>query len=85
MKLADYLLKNGVSQAAFAKMIDESPQNVGRYVKGERVQLDPEIMRKIFHVTGGLVTANDFYDLPVTSGNEPPSAALPTSPGRAHG
>lgn len=68
MKLSMYLSENRISQAAFAKAVGESPQNIGRYVNGERIQLDPDIMRKIFDATEGQVTANDFYDLPKPNG-----------------
>lgn len=62
MRLNEYLSNKEVSQAAFAREIDESPQNVGRYVNGDRIP-EPEVMQKIFDATDGIVTANDFYGL----------------------
>jgi DNA-binding transcriptional regulator YdaS (Cro superfamily) len=64
MKLSTYLSEYGISQRAFAKEIGESPQNIGRYVNGERIKIDPDTMMKIYKATKGQVTANDFYGLP---------------------
>lgn len=66
MRLDIYLLETNKTQAQFAKEIEESPQNIGRYVNGQRIP-DEEKMLKIFSATNGKVTANDFYDLPVDS------------------
>jgi hypothetical protein len=65
MKLSDYLKLQGTSQADFAKEIGETPQNVNRYVKG-RIPGERQ-MKKIVSATGGLVTANDFYGIVVTT------------------
>lgn len=64
MKLPSYLKSKKLTQAAFARLIGESPQNIQRYVSGKRIPSDEEIMRRIFEATGGAVTANDFYNLP---------------------
>jgi transcriptional regulator with XRE-family HTH domain len=61
--LGQYLIDNGITQAAFAREIDEAPQTVGRYVNGERIP-EPEPMKKIYVATKGAVTANHFYELP---------------------
>lgn len=63
MQLHEYLSNNGISQAEFARLIGESPQNVQRYVSGKRRPSDDETYQNIAHVTSGQVTANDFYGL----------------------
>lgn len=63
MKLDEYLLNVGKTQAAFAREVEESPQNIGRYVNGDRIP-EEHVMFKIFEATSGKVTANDFYGLP---------------------
>ncbi len=59
MKLRSYLEKNGISERAFADRIGCSQASVNRYC-GERIP-EPDTMRKIIEITGGEVTANDFY------------------------
>ncbi len=68
MQLSEYLTVEGVTQAAFARAINESPVSVGRYVNGARIP-EEEVMRKIFSATAGQVTANDFYGLPEKNGH----------------
>jgi len=63
MKLAKYLSDNEISDAAFARAIGVERQAVGRYKNDERFPEKP-ILVKIFEVTSGSVTANDFADLP---------------------
>lgn len=63
MKLAAYLEQNGISDAAFARLIGVERQAVGRYRGGDRFP-EKSVLHKIFEATGGRVTANDFADLP---------------------
>ena len=63
MRLDEYISNIGLTQAAFAREINESPQTIGRYVKGVRIP-EEDAMKKIFFATNGKVTANDFYNLP---------------------
>jgi len=63
MKLATYLENNEISDAAFARQIGVERQAVGRYKSGDRFPEKP-ILLKIYEVTAGAVTANDFADLP---------------------
>lgn len=63
MQLIDYLKENDLSQAEFARLVGESLQNVNRYVRGKRKPSDENVMQRIYNVTGGAVTANDFYNL----------------------
>lgn len=59
MQLATYLDDNKISDAAFARSIGVERQAVGRYRAGERFP-EKAILLRIFDVTGGQVTANDF-------------------------
>ena len=61
MKLIDYLNSQKLTQAAFARILNDSPQNVSRYVGGRKP--DDEKMQAIIDATGGLVQPNDFYDV----------------------
>ncbi len=61
MLLSDYLAENELSDAAFARLIGVERQTVGRYQTGDRFP-ERHILLKIFEVTGGKVTANDFID-----------------------
>lgn len=69
MQLSEYLSINQKTQASFAREIEEKPQNVGRYVKGERIP-EEDAMRKIYSATNGMVTANDFYGLSKPNGKK---------------
>jgi len=62
MKLADWLTENELSQTAFAQKIGSSQSQVARFAAGTRMPRK-QTMRKIKLVTGGAVTANDFYEL----------------------
>jgi hypothetical protein len=66
MKLADHLKRVGKSPEAFAPEINTTGQSVRRWLAGQSVPR-PETMRRIFDVTGGAVTADDFYGLPKKS------------------
>lgn len=61
MKLIDYLTSKNLTQAEFARILDDSPQNVNRYVRGRKPE--DEKMQAIIDATGGLVQPNDFYDV----------------------
>ena len=63
MKLAKYLEDHSLSHRAFAEMIGVSQVAAWRYAEGKRFP-EKHILQKIFSVTGGAVTANDFADLP---------------------
>lgn len=72
MRLAEYLKSNDISYAEFAKQIGaKSRATVYRYINGTRKAPSREMMENIREVTGGAVTANDFYDIP-TNDNPPP-------------
>jgi transcriptional regulator with XRE-family HTH domain len=73
MKLIDYLTLKDISQAAFARILKDSPQNISRYVAGRKP--DDEKMQAIIDATGGLVQPNDFYDvvLPRSTSKQTPT------------
>jgi len=62
MTLRDWLADNGVSNAEFGRRIDRTAEAVRRYASGERIP-DRETMPMIMRVTGGEVSANDFFGL----------------------
>jgi predicted transcriptional regulator len=64
MRLEKYLQDYSISAADFAGQIGaKSRATVYRYIKGIRMP-EVEVMTKIFEVTNGQVTANDFYNIP---------------------
>lgn len=69
MRLAAFLEKNELTDAAFARLIGVERQAVGRYKSGERFPEKP-ILLKIYEATEGAVTANDFAGLPVAAPSE---------------
>lgn len=60
--LREYINQNNLSQVEFGELIGVSQPAVDRYIDGDRIPR-PKIMEKISKVTGGEVTANDFYGL----------------------
>ena len=62
MKLSEWLEHTGTDPADFASRINTTPMSVSRYLSGKRIP-DRAIMPRIKTVTGGAVTADDFYDL----------------------
>jgi len=60
MQLIDYLKKEGISQAKFARKIKLSPAGVCRIIKGNRFPR-PETILAIDFWTQGQVTHDDFY------------------------
>lgn len=63
MRLAEYLEEKKISDSAFAAQIGTSTQSVHRYKSGQRFPR-PKILSKIFEISGGQITANDFAVLP---------------------
>ena len=61
MNLSDYLHQNGITHEKFARQLGlASARSTQRYATGERMPR-PKIMEKIRAITGGTVTAADFY------------------------
>jgi transcriptional regulator with XRE-family HTH domain len=61
MQLKTYLSENSVSLSEFARLVGASEGGIRKWLTGERVPR-PEAVRKIQEVTGGAVTANDFFE-----------------------
>jgi len=59
MRLIDYIKREGISQRRFAIRSGLSPASICRLIKGERYPSKETVIR-IFTVTKGVVTANDF-------------------------
>ncbi len=60
MKLKEYLKLNRITNKDFSKVIGISPVSLSRYISGERVP-EKEIVLKIFEITHGSVSPDDFY------------------------
>ncbi|MGR4927336.1 helix-turn-helix domain-containing protein [Bradyrhizobium sp. CAR08] len=63
MKLSDWITREGLSHQEVGDRIGKSQAAVSRYVAGKRMP-DEETLIKIFEVTGGEVSPNDFVALP---------------------
>ena len=59
MTLSDYMKANRLSRAEMAEKLAVTPEAVRKWMAGERVPR-PEIMARIFRVTGRKVTPSDF-------------------------
>ncbi len=68
--LAAYLADRKISEEAFGRAIGVSQAAVNRYKRG-RVP-EPPVMRRIISETEGKVTANDWYDIPLSDGADVP-------------
>jgi hypothetical protein len=62
MKLADFLSEKNITGPDFGRQIGVSGESVRRYCDGERIP-KRSVMVLIFEVTGGLVSANDFFGI----------------------
>lgn len=60
MRLVKWMAKAGLRPDTLAPKIGVTPTAVYRYLDGSRIP-DPPIMAKIREVSGGRVTADDFY------------------------
>lgn len=63
MKLADWRNSKGMTQGELASRLGLIPLSISRYERGDRLP-DPAVMIELYQLTGGVVTPNDFYDLP---------------------
>lgn len=61
MRLAQYLKVHNITEVAFAQLVGASAFGVRKWVRRERTPRKGA-MRKIQEVTGGAVTASDFFD-----------------------
>lgn len=76
MQLRDWLLKQNMTHEAFGALVGGKARRstVTRWVNGSRIPRRDE-MAKIASVTGGEVTAADFYDPGAPDQPEPSSAS----------
>src|SRR5579863_10005839 len=70
MKLADWLLRNGVKRSDFARRIGLSPGAVTQICRTDGAWVSRETAEQIVAQTRGAVTPNDFLALAVDQGNE---------------
>jgi len=68
MFLDPYMKMYAISNEVLAEKLGVSPVTVHRYRKKKRVP-EPEIMQRIYEITGGKVTPNDFHHLPQLNKN----------------
>lgn len=71
MKLAAYRKSKGITQQQFAELVGRSQGTVSSWEGGQMP--DGPALRRIFEVTGGTVTPNDFLDLPGDLPGDPPA------------
>ena len=69
MKLKQYLLFAKISSRDFAKKIGISHVSISRYINGSRFPVK-KIIEKIFKITNGLVSADDFLNQEKESNHE---------------
>ena len=75
MTLEDFRNENELSYAGLAGRIGAITAKMAeRYCKGTKPR-DERIMRRIFDITAGKVTPNDWYDLPSDGVAAPPPRA----------
>jgi len=79
MKLADYLITQNQSPAAFARRIGVGRMTIHRYIKGER-QPTAKITDLIYKTTKGQVTAHDLWLTRMEWLNRKPDAERPVYP-----
>ena len=70
MKLADWLLRNGVKRSDFARRIGVSPGAVTQICRDDGAWVSRETAEQIVAQTRGAVTPNDFLALAADQGNE---------------
>lgn len=69
-----FLQQQKITPIEFCKKYDMAQPTVSKYLAGNRIPRKAEML-KIFQITNGAVTPNDFYDLPDLSA---PSGDLQT-------
>ena len=70
MRLADWLLRNGVKRSDFARRIGVSPGAVTQICRNDGAWVSRETAEQIVAQTRGAVTPNDFLALAPDQGNE---------------
>lgn len=62
MKIKEYLKKHNMTTEAFSIKADTSYTTCVKWIYQSRIP-SKNYMKKIYQITGGKVSANDFYDL----------------------
>lgn len=70
MQLADFLIEKNMTQQAFADAIGVRQSSVSKWLQGLSRPSWP-VMKRIQETTGGVVSANDFIELPDYIDEEP--------------
>ena len=60
MGLDEFMRARGLTNAAFARLLDVTEMSVLRYRRGSRLPRR-QVLEKIVTITNGMVTANDFF------------------------
>lgn len=79
MKLGVWLKQEELSFAEFGRRLGCSGEAVRRYAEGIRIP-DREAMPKIVSETSGDVTANDFFDIDISTADETTTIAPSDAP-----
>lgn len=79
-----WLRANNLTPAEFARQRGWQRLRVSRYASGERVP-EPEAMVEIYIATGGEVTPNSFYPLPVLAADQQTIPPAQGDAGQLHG
>ncbi len=76
MKLGTYMATHDLGPVEMARRLGVTHTAVVRYRDGLR-RPGPDIMCRLYDITGGCVAPNDFFDLPATAPSAPTTAAGP--------
>ncbi len=82
LKLAEWMDRAGLDDAALAAQLGVSRSSVSRLRRG-RSLLSRKVAAGVFRLSGGLVTPNDFYGLGEGGGGEGDPGPGPGDPGPA--
>lgn len=68
--LARYLFNHEMTGLEFATLLGCSPASVSQWISGIQIP-QSKFMQAIIDITGGEVTPNDFFSIPLGTGDEP--------------
>lgn len=79
MKLRNFRIAQGLSQAKLAKKLGVTELSVLKYEQGRTIP-SRAVMRRLFELSAGSVTPNDFYELPWPVMSNPREQFTPQAP-----
>ena len=79
-KLHEYLKANNITVSAFAASVNTDQRVVYHWLNGEKIPRQ-EYMQRIYELTGGAVTANDFYGIETPAPQANPNSLTHASNG----